>query len=359
VNRRSLAVRAVAALTAAAAFALVAGRNGAQTNDVNIQFHSFQDTRGVTVLSPTVDFDRDFTDRTALRASFGVDAISAASDSCARCHRDGISSRRQVVGASVTRKYADMKLTFGGAFSLENFYRSTTGLMSATRNFAKGNTTVAGGFSFSLNQPMLHPLPDRENQYASDGYVSVTQTLSKTTIVQGGYELAHISGYQDNPFLRANVNGIMVVGRVPDARTRNTLTARVRQALPADTYVEADYRRYFDDWQIDSNTVSVGLSHYLSREWLLNVSYRYYDQTAAYFYEPVYVGVPTYFTADFRLTPFASNDYIARVIVTPHRQLLGLPTGTGLTVQYERYRADNGFDAAILSTGVQVPLKKP
>jgi len=358
VTGRSFASRALAA-AAAAAFALVAVRNWAQNNDVNIQFHSFQDTRGVTVLSPAVDFDRDFTDRTSLRASFGVDAISAASDSCARCHRDGIRSRRQVVGASVTRKFTDMRLTFGGAYSFENFYRSTTGLVSVAKDLAKGNTTVAGGFSFSLNQPVLHPLPDHENQYASDGYGTVTQTLSKTTIVQAGYELARITGYQDNPYLRADVNGEMVVGHVPDTRTRQTLSARIRQALPADTYLEADYRHYFDDWQVGSNTVSVGLSHYLNREWLLNVSYRHYDQTAAYFYQPTYVGpVPTYYTADFRLTPFASNDFSGKVIVTPHGQLLWFPAGTGLMVQYERYRADNGFEAGILSTGLQVPLKR-
>ena len=57
----------------------------------------------------------------------------------------------------------------------------------------------------------------------------------------------------------------MVLGHVPDARTRQTLTARLRQALPADTFLEADYRRYFDDWQLTSNTLSVGLSHHFRR----------------------------------------------------------------------------------------------
>jgi hypothetical protein len=28
-----------------------------------------------------------------------------------------------------------------------------------------------------------------------------------------------------------------------------------------------------------------------------------------------------------------------------------------LTVQYERYKADNGFEAAIVSTGLRVPIK--
>ena len=76
-----------------------------------------------------------------------------------RCHNDGINSHRQVVGASATHSYGDTKLTIGGAHSQENFYRSTTGLASVSRDLAGGNTTVAGGFSFSLNQPELHPLP--------------------------------------------------------------------------------------------------------------------------------------------------------------------------------------------------------
>ena len=285
-TRSSLSLALVTA--AAMTFSLVAQRNWAQNNEMNVQFHGFQDTRGVTVLSPTVDLTQDFTERTSLRVNYGLDAISAASDSCARCHRDGVNSHRQVVGLSATRKYGDVKLTIGGAYSKENFYRATTGLTSVSRDLANGNTTVAGGFSFSLNQPMLHPLPDSANQYQSGGFASLTQTLSKTTIAQAGYEIGHISGYQNNPFLRANVNGVMVLGQVPDSRTRQTLSARLRQALPADTYLEADYRRYFDDWQVKSNTISVGVSHHFGPELLLNLAYRRYDQTGAFFWAPQY-----------------------------------------------------------------------
>src|SRR5580765_8770166 len=46
---------------------LLPSRNWAQNNELNIQFHGFDDARGVTVLSPTVDLSQDYTDRTSLR----------------------------------------------------------------------------------------------------------------------------------------------------------------------------------------------------------------------------------------------------------------------------------------------------
>jgi len=342
---------------AAFVFFLVAGRNWAQNNDANVQFHAFQDTRGVTVLSPTVDLGKDFTERTSLRVSYGLDAISAASDSCARCHRDGVNSHRQVGGLSVTQKFDVFKWTVGGTYSQENFYRATTFLTSASRDLANGNTTVAGGYTFALNQPRLHPTEQVENQYQNDAFVSVTQTLSKLTIAQVGYELGRIIGYQDNPFLRANLNGIMTLGHVPDLRTRQTVSARLRQALPADTYLEADYRHYLDDWQVHSNALSAGLSHRFSPAFLGGFSYRWYDQTGASFYQPEYIGaLPPYYTADFRLQPFSSGLYTGKVTITPAAPFLWLPTGSGLTLQYERYRADNGFQAAIFSAGIHMPL---
>ena len=106
-----------------------------------------------------------------------------------------------------------------------------------------------------------------------------------------------------------------------------------------------------------SNTLSLGVSHYFVPELLVNVVYRRYDQTGAFFWAPEYSGSPQYYTADFRLEPFTSNNYSGRLVLTPKGHLLGLPDGTGLTVQYERYQSDNGFHAAIVSTGLRVPVK--
>ena len=323
---------------------------------LDIQLHSFQDSRGVTVQSPEFDLTRDFTDRTALRAKFGVDAISAASDSCVRCHQQGVGSQRVALGASLVRSLTSGKVSLGAEFSRENFYRATTILTSGSRTFNKANTTVAGGFSFSLNQPTLHPRRVSQNQSAENGFVSVTQTLTRSTVAQVGYELAHVGGYQNDPFLRALVNGELILGNNPDQRTRHTFTVRLRQALPGQTYIEADYRHYLDDWAIHSNSFSAGLSRQITPQWLAKLSYRRYQQTGASFFAPEYFGNPEFFTGDFRLEPFASNLYTARTVFTPRQKLWLLPPGGALTLQYERYASDTDFRAAILTAAVKIPL---
>jgi hypothetical protein len=326
-------------------------------DELNIQFHGFQDTRDATILSPTVDLTKDFTDRTSLRVKFGVDAISASSDSCVRCHRPGATDKRIVGSASLTRKLNDdTKLTVGAEVSHENFYQATTILTSISRNLNKGNTTVAGGYSFSLNRPVLHPSQQTETQYANDAFVSVTQTLTKSTVAQLGYEIAQINGYQNSPFLRVLVNDQLTLGNSPNSRTRQTLSARLRQALPLATYLETDYRHYLDNWSVHSNALSVGLSHYVTREILANVTYRFYQQTGAFFYAPQYFGSPAYLTSDFRLEAFDSGLYGGRLIITPRGGIWRLPDGSALTVEYQRYKSNIGFEAAIFTAGVHIPL---
>jgi Protein of unknown function (DUF3570) len=342
--------------TVAASALLVAAATRAQ-NELDVAFHAFQDSRGVTVLSPETSFTKDFTDRTAVRLKFGLDAISAASDSCARCHPQGVSNSRVVTGVSVLRKYGDTKLTVGGEFSKENFYTATTGLTSISRDFNKSNTTVAAGFSYSFNQPELHPDRITESQRAADAFANVTQSWTKSTVTQIGYELEQINGYQTNPFLRTIVDGVWTLGNHPDARTRQALTARIRQALPAETFLELDYRRYHDTWAVDSNAISIGLSHHFSDRVTAGGTYRWYDQTGAYFYAPSYTGSPQYYTGDFRLFPFDSDLYTGHLDITPKNGLWHMPPGTALTLQYERYVATTGFEAGIFTGGFRIPLK--
>jgi len=344
------------ALTSVVLVVAAAGYNWAQ-NQLDLSFHAFQDKRGVTVLSPDADFSKDFSDRTNLKVKFGVDSISAASNSCARCHPDGANNGRVVGSASVTRKYGDSKVTVGGEFSKEMFYTATTGLASISRDLNNANTTVAAGFAFSLNQPVLHPSRQTESQRSMDTYVSLTQSWTKGTVTQFGYELNQINGYQTNPFLRTSVNSVLTTGNSPDARTRHAVSARLRQALPAETFLEVDYRRYHDNWSLNSSTLALGLSHHFGDTIVAGGTYRYYTQTGTYFYKPSYTGSPTYFTGDFRLFPFDAGSVTGHIELTPKGPFLNMPAGSSLTLEYERYRSTTGFVAGIFTGGIRIPLK--
>ena len=330
-----------------------------QAESVGLQFHTFVDSRGVTVLSPTVDLGMDFTNRTGLRVGFGVDAITAASDSCARCHAEGARNAREFVNASIIKTYGDTKVSVGGEFSHEDFYQASTVSTSISRTLNQANTTVAGGYSFSWNRPQLHPDEIVENQLAQSAYATLTQTLSKYTVMQLGYELGSILGYQSNPYLRTSVDGVKMVGVHPEERMRHAFTARLRQAMPGDVYLEADFRRYFDDWDVNANTWSVGLSHEFNPRVTASGIYRRHAQQGASFYQPSYTGSPQFYTADFRLFPFDSNLYTGRLAITPQRGLLIFPTGTSLTAQYEFYKSTTNFEAGIFTLGVRMPLKHP
>ena len=348
--------RFVVSVAALGGLVVVAAAIRAQDN-VTVAMHGFQDTRGVTVLSPLITLDKDFTDRTGLRVRFGVDAISAASDSCARCHDEGASSGRVFLNASAVRTYGDTKVSLGGEMSRENFYSADTLMGSVSRALNKANTTVTAGYSLSFNRPVLHPLEEAEHQHAQDMYASLTQTLTRSTIVQLAYDYNRVSGYQSTPFLRTRLNGQMAVGVAPELRNRQALTARIRQALPAQMFLEADYRRYHDSWSVDSNALSIGLSRHIGERVVAAGSYRLYDQTAAFFYAPRYTGSPQYFTGDFRLFPFDSDLFTGRLDITPKQGFWNMPPGTALTLQYDRYLATTGFQAGIVTGGVRIPLR--
>ena len=67
-----------------------------------------------------------------------------------------------------------------------------------SRTLNQANTTVAGGYSFSWNRPQLHPDEIVENQLAQSAYATLTQTLSKYTVMQFGYELGSVSATSRN-----------------------------------------------------------------------------------------------------------------------------------------------------------------
>ena len=313
----------------------------------------------MTVLSPTVDLTQDYTERTTLRINSASTRSPPRPIPARAATATGSTATARKSALSVTRKYRRHESDGGRRLQQGKLLpRDDAAHLGVARSGERQHHGRRRLLVLAEPADACTRRPTAENQYQSGGFVSITQTLSKTSIAQLGYEIGHIAGYQNNPFLRADVNGVMVLGQVPDSRTRQTLSARLRQALPADTYLEADYRHYFDDWHVTSNTVSVGLSHHFGRP----VAGEFRLPPLRPDRLPI-SGRPSTPACRSTTPPISASSHSPR---TPTRAAScsrrrrsggGCRKALRLNIQYERYQADNGFQAGILSTGLRMPVK--
>ena len=82
---------------------------------------------------------------------------------------------------------------------------------------------------------------------------------------------------------------------------------------PVISSVRADYRYFRDNWGIRSNTLKVALQRYFGNRVLGEARYRYYQQSAATFYNDNFTSEMTYMARDKELSTFHSHSLGAKV----------------------------------------------
>lgn len=184
-----------------------------------------------------------------------------------------------------------------------------------------------------------------------------TQILSPTTLLRYGAELNVVDGLQYNPYRNVFAGGTHVPERHPDHRERRDAFLRLNQYLPNRSSVKLDYRLYNDDWGITSHEVETELDQYITHSFSAHYEYRYYTQTAAYFYRSEYLttnGIDGYLSGDYRMNVLASHLFGASM----HLDLDALAAAhpflgrTAVWINYERYFNSNNYSADILETGL-------
>ena len=43
-----------------------------------------------------------------------------------------------------------------------------------------------------------------------------------------------------------------------------------------------------DDWDIEAHTYTIGYTHPVGNHWIFDLTYRFYEQTGAYFYDDLH-----------------------------------------------------------------------
>ncbi len=221
-----------------------------------------------------------------------------------------------LTGASVrdNRKAADLggsalfddnQLTLRQGWSHENDYKSTWTSLEGKRDFNQKDTTLAAGVAFSDDGVSSHAAPDDfHTRIKRDLYAGVTQILGERSLLAVSLEYSYSNGYLSDPYKLVFVQG---GGLLPDARPDHerqfAATAKYVAFIPGlDSALHLTATVSSSNWGIHSGALELQWKKELPAEWLVSAGGRYYTQSSADFYAPLYVLAPAdTHSSDYRL----------------------------------------------------------
>lgn len=238
-------------------------------------------------------------------------------------------------------------------YSTEKDYTSVYGGVQVEYEFPNKSTSISGGVSVSFDEidPTQEAGVVRVNNEDKENYSlfgTINQVINKHTIIQSTLGVSIFDGYLSDPYKQV----FLPTGNLPDSRpddriqyTWSTRLRRYSELLSAALHV--DYRFYYDDWNVRSHTLDLGLNKVTESGWAFDSSIRYYSQTQADFYEPFYTQVRAdgEYSSDYRLSPYGSIAF-----------RLGLSETIGdwtIKLGAERYLSDKSY--SIQSVDVENP----
>ena len=313
--------------------------------------------RSTRVIQPMLDGIFDVGTRGTLTAHFLVDAITSASAGEGAANGVPFNERRYEAGAGYLHELDGPqgsivdKIRVGGdgKYSTESDYTSYYGDLRLESDLAQKNATVGlgGGFSHdSINNsdaqgPMGGPplVCDSDKPTVTAAgchlstyslFVSGSQIVSRNAVVAVTYDLSHLNGFQANPYRTVITDNGLLPESHPNTRTRQAVAASARLYWPLTrtTFIPA-YRYYRDDWHIQSHTPELRIVQQVGEHADATLRFRYYWQTASYFYADRYGEIDTsavhYITDDPKMSKFDGETVEAKLGV--YGEAFGLEGG--------------------------------
>lgn len=248
---------------------------------------------------------------------------------------------RQQGDFRLSHEWDEAAVTLGGGVSEEPDYHSAFASLGGRWDLNQKLTTLNLGLSYTNSDitakldPNVSPYYDY-SAYESridavpgpDGTVartlqgvrqdwathfSVTQVLTKNSLIESGVGYTRSTGYLANPYkvvdfvfvdpnqtpMDVGVPGLpplltpevrAVLEQRPNVRNQGTFDLRyVHYVEGLDAAVHLGYRFFHDDWGIDAHTFEADWGQPLGNGWTITPRVRYYSQNAADFYQPYFL----------------------------------------------------------------------
>ncbi len=241
----------------------------------------------------------------------------------------------------------------GGNGLNDGFYRQNTitGNVNYNPRFSEfeseGRISYSLGFGFSQ---ILH-----KNVQAAIALDFVQQQGLLSTPFQRVYFGDVANSYIDN-FQLADA-----IERLPNLRFKAAAGGRLNWYIYERLTLRTFYRYYFDDWGISSHTASVEMPVKISDKFTLYPSYRYYNQTAAEYFNPYEQALSTdeFYTSDYDLSEYSANQFgfgasYTDIFMSKRIWRFGLKS---IDLKFYQYNRNTTFRSSIITAGFKFVLE--
>ena len=259
---------------------------------------------GVTASGPALLVRKSLFDKVSLTGSLYVDAVSNASIDVVTT-ASPYKERRNDYGLALDYAVRDSLITLAVGASKEPDYSTRSLSLDIAQETFGGMTTVNLGFTRAADD--VGKVGDRGffDQATHWQYrVGVTQILTPKWLASLNLEAVADSGYLGNTYRVARVFGATVPERHPRTRSSRAIKLRAIGDLGARDALRAEYRYFWDNWDVKAHTAEVGYSRYLGPSLLADAFVRYYKQNAALFYSDNAQAETTYVSRNRQLSDF-------------------------------------------------------
>lgn len=239
---------------------------------------------GVTATGPAFLVRKSLADKVSLSGMVYVDAVSNASIDVVTT-ASPYKERRNEFGLGLDYAVRDSLVTLGIGASKEPDYSTRSVSVDIAQETFGGMTTVNLGFTRSADEVGKIGEAAFFDQAKHWQYrLGVTQILTPKWLASVNLEAVSDTGFLGNTYRVARVFGAAVPERHPRTRSSRAVKFRAIGDMGRRDAVRAEYRYFWDNWDVKSHTVEAGYSRYLGESFLADGFIRYYTQGAALFY---------------------------------------------------------------------------
>jgi hypothetical protein len=250
---------------------------------------------GVTVDGPSLLVRKKLGENYSVTANYYMDFVSSASIDVLT-QASPYKEERQQVSVALDMLSGRTQYSVAYTNSDESDYTADTASFDLSQSLFGDLTTLSFGFSRAWDDvskqgdPRFNETVDRWAYRVGVDQI-VTPRLSTGLVV----ETTSDEGYLNNPYRSARyLDPDVAAGFAwepevyPNTRNSTAVSLNAQYFVWYRAAIHGGYRYFTDSWGVDASTVRVGYTHPLGDRWIVELSYRWYDQSAADFYSDLF-----------------------------------------------------------------------